>query len=71
MPMRRQQPFDGARPIAFQPPLGEHEVYFVPHSETHTPPRFIGKVLRRVDVRGACRCRGLADVLTLSRASFV
>lgn len=49
------QPFDGARLISFQPPVGEQEVYFVPHSETHTMPRFIGKGLRRVDVRGAWR----------------
>jgi lysine 6-dehydrogenase len=49
------QPFDGARLIAFQPPVGEQEVYFVPHSETHTLPRFIGKGLRRVEVRGAWR----------------
>src|SRR2546428_7130537 len=49
------QPFDGARSISFQPPVGEQEVYFVPHSETHTLRRFIGKGLRRVDVRGAWR----------------
>ncbi len=49
------QPFDGARLITFQPPVGEQEVYFVPHSETHTLPRFIAKGLRRVDVRGAWR----------------
>ncbi|HYL44063.1 MAG TPA: saccharopine dehydrogenase NADP-binding domain-containing protein [Ktedonobacteraceae bacterium] len=49
------QPFDGARTIPFQTPIGEQEVYFVPHSETHTLPRFIGKGLRRVDVRGAWR----------------
>jgi lysine 6-dehydrogenase len=49
------QPFDGAQFITFQPPVGEQEVYFVPHSETHTLPRFIGKGLRRVDVRGAWR----------------
>lgn len=47
------QPFDGARLVTFQPPVGAQEVYFVPHSETHTLPRFIGKGLRRVDVRGA------------------
>jgi lysine 6-dehydrogenase len=35
--------------------VGTQEVYFVPHSETHTMPRFIGKGLRRVDVRGAWR----------------
>ena len=49
------QPFDGARIIGFLPPVGEQEVYFVPHSETHTLQRFIGKGLRRVDVRGAWR----------------
>ena len=49
------QPFDGARTISFQQPVGEQEVYFVPHSETHTSRRFIGKGLRRVDVRGAWR----------------
>lgn len=49
------QPFDGARVVRFQAPVGEQEVYFVPHSETHTLSRFIGKGLRRVDVRGAWR----------------
>jgi lysine 6-dehydrogenase len=49
------QPFDGAQFITFQPPVGNQEVYFVPHSETHTLPRFIGRGLRRVDVRGAWR----------------
>ncbi len=49
------RPFDGARMVRFQPPVGEQEVYFVPHSETHTLSRFIGKGLRRVDVRGAWR----------------
>jgi len=49
------QPFDGAQLVTFQPPVGTQEVYFVPHSETHTMPRFIGKGLRRVDVRGAWR----------------
>src|SRR5262249_42937703 len=48
-------PFAGARTIPFQPPVGDQEVYFVPHSETHTLHRFIGKGLRRVDVRGAWR----------------
>lgn len=49
------QPFDGARIVAFMPPVGQQEVYFVPHSETHTLSRFIGKGLRRVEVRGAWR----------------
>lgn len=49
------RPFDGARMIRFEQPVGEQEVYFVPHSETHTLSRFIGKGLHRVDVRGAWR----------------
>jgi saccharopine dehydrogenase (NAD+, L-lysine-forming) len=49
------QPFEGAQLVSFQPPVGQQEVYFVPHSETHTLPRFIGKGLRQVDVRGAWR----------------
>jgi saccharopine dehydrogenase-like NADP-dependent oxidoreductase len=49
------QPFDGARTIEFLSPVGAQEVYYVPHSETHTLRRFIGKGLRRVDVRGAWR----------------
>lgn len=49
------RPFDGARVVPFLAPIGEQEVYFVPHSETHTLPRFIGKGLQRVDVRGAWR----------------
>jgi saccharopine dehydrogenase (NAD+, L-lysine-forming) len=47
------RPFDGVRTLDFQPPVGTQEVYYVPHSETRTLPRFIGKGLRRVDVRGA------------------
>lgn len=49
------QPFDGARTVPFQSPVGEQEVYYVPHSETHTLHRFIAKGLHRVDVRGAWR----------------
>jgi saccharopine dehydrogenase-like NADP-dependent oxidoreductase len=49
------QPFDGARTFEFSSPVGTQEVYYVPHSETHTLRRFIGKGLRRVDVRGAWR----------------
>src|SRR3989441_2810710 len=49
------QPFDGARVIGFQPPVGEQEVYFVPHSVTHTLRRFIGigaQLLAHDEVRG-------------------
>lgn len=49
------RPFDGARAIDFQQPVGQQEVYFVPHSETRTLPLFIGKGIRHVDVRGAWR----------------
>jgi lysine 6-dehydrogenase len=49
------QPFDGAKIVPFVAPIGEQEVYYVPHSETHTLPRLIGKGVRRVDVRGAWR----------------
>ncbi len=48
-------PFSGAKRVQFSAPVGEVETYFVPHSETHTLPRFLGKGLRRVDVRGTWR----------------
>ncbi len=44
--------FAGAKRIRFSDPIGEIEVYYVPHSETHTIHRFIGKGVRVVDVRG-------------------
>jgi saccharopine dehydrogenase-like NADP-dependent oxidoreductase len=47
--------FSGAKPVRFSDPVGELETYYVPHSETHTLPRFLGKGLRRVDVRGSWR----------------
>ena len=47
--------FSGAKTIRFADPVGEIETYFVPHSETHTVHRFIGKVIKRVDVRGTWR----------------
>ncbi len=47
--------FSGAKRIRFSDPVGEVETYFVPHSETHTLPRLLGKGLRRVDVRGTWR----------------
>lgn len=56
------QPFDGALTVPFASPVGEQEVYFVPHSETHTLRRFIGKGLRRVDVRGAWRPEMMQDL---------
>jgi saccharopine dehydrogenase-like NADP-dependent oxidoreductase len=47
--------FSGARAVRFEPPVGEVETYYVPHSETHTIPRFLGKGVRLVDVRGTWR----------------
>jgi len=44
--------FSGAKFVRFSDPVGEIEVYYVPHSETHTIHRFIGKGVRVVDVRG-------------------
>ena len=44
--------FSGAKLVHFSEPVGEIEVYYVPHSETHTIHRFIGKGVRVVDVRG-------------------
>jgi len=44
--------FSGAKQVRFSDPVGEMEVYYVPHSETHTIHRFIGKGVRVVDVRG-------------------
>jgi lysine 6-dehydrogenase len=44
--------FSGARRVRFAEPVGEAEVFYVPHSETHALPRFLGKGVRLVDVRG-------------------
>lgn len=47
--------FSGAKRVQFTEPVGSAEVYYVPHSETHTLPRFIGKSIKLVDVRGTWR----------------
>ena len=47
-------PFSGEKEVAFAPPIGRVRTYLVPHSETHTLPRFLPG-LRRVDVRGTWR----------------
>jgi saccharopine dehydrogenase-like NADP-dependent oxidoreductase len=44
--------FAGAKQVRFSDPVGEVEVCYVPHSETHTIHRFIGKGVHVVDVRG-------------------
>jgi saccharopine dehydrogenase (NAD+, L-lysine-forming) len=47
--------FSGAKQVLFADPVGELETYYVPHSETHTIHRFIGKGVNLVDVRGTWR----------------
>ena len=47
--------FSGAKKVRFSAPVGEIETFYVPHSETHTLPRLLGKGVRRVDVRGTWR----------------
>src|SRR5260370_10371429 len=39
--------FSGAKKVRFADPVGEIETFYVPHSETHTIHRFIGKGMRR------------------------
>jgi len=46
-------PFAGARVLEFLPPVGALETYFVPHSETHTLPRFLLHRPIHVSVRGS------------------
>lgn len=47
-------PFMGEKEVTFDAPIGRIPCWFVPHSETHTLPRFIPGV-KRVDVRGTWR----------------
>ena len=46
-------PFAGAKRMEFLPPVGALETYYVPHSETHTIPRFLSKPPQHVSVRGS------------------
>lgn len=54
------EPFSGARAVRFPPPLGRLEVFYVPHSETHTLPRSLGDGLQEVSVRGTWRPEDMA-----------
>src|SRR6267378_836090 len=47
--------FSGEKRVGFAAPVGEIETFYVPHSETHTIHRFLGKGVRLVDVRGTWR----------------
>jgi saccharopine dehydrogenase-like NADP-dependent oxidoreductase len=44
------EPFAGARRVVFPGPIGEQEVYYIPHPETRTMPRSLGA--RAVSVHG-------------------
>ncbi|MEX0832856.1 MAG: saccharopine dehydrogenase C-terminal domain-containing protein [Actinomycetota bacterium] len=59
-------PFDGAKRVRFSPPVGTQEVYFVPHSETHTLPKFLGNGVRSVAVRGTWRPEDMRTLRSLS-----
>lgn len=61
------RPFDGAQRVRFAPPIGTQEVYYVPHSETYTLPRFLGHDLRHVAVRGTWRPADMRALATLAR----
>lgn len=56
-----QPPFAGQKTVDFMEPLGPQDVYYVPHSETRTMPKFI-QGLKRVDVRG-CWQKDIMDRL--------
>jgi lysine 6-dehydrogenase len=58
--------FSGAKRVRFAEPVGEIETYYVPHSETHTIHRFIGKGVRLVDVRGSWRPEIMRALRTFS-----
>ncbi len=52
-------PFEGRRRVHFPSPVGAQDVFYVPHSETHTIHRFLPGV-REVSVRGTWRPRDMA-----------
>jgi lysine 6-dehydrogenase len=47
--------FSGSKRVKFAEPVGDIETFYVPHSETHTLPRSLGKGVRQIDVRGTWR----------------
>jgi saccharopine dehydrogenase-like NADP-dependent oxidoreductase len=56
--------FSGTKHVKFSEPVGEIETYYVPHSETHTLSRSLGKGVRRIEVRGTWR-PGIMQALRL------
>lgn len=59
-------PFEGEKRVEFSAPVGAQNTYYVPHSETRTLPLFLGKGLRRVDVRGCWRPETMANLRTFN-----
>ena len=49
---RQVPPFYGAKEVDFFPLIGRRLTVCVPHSETHTLPKYLGKPVRRIYVRG-------------------
>lgn len=66
----RVSPFAGEHTVNFAAPVGPANVYLVPHSETHTLPRFIPNVAR-VEVRGTWTPRIMAALRTYYDAGLL
>lgn len=65
--MRKVRPFEGVRRVRFARPVGEQDVYYVPHSETYTLPRSLGPDVQEVSVRGTWRPADMDALATLAR----
>jgi lysine 6-dehydrogenase len=65
--LRQVRPFEGARRVRFARPVGEQDVYYVPHSETFTLPRSLGPDLQEVSVRGTWRPADMDALAILAR----
>jgi lysine 6-dehydrogenase len=65
--LREVEPFDGRRRVRFPPPIGDQDVFYVPHSETYTLPRALGNGLREVAVRGTWRPSDMRALRALAR----
>ncbi len=61
-------PFGGAKRVHFPGPIGEQEVYVIPHSETRTLPRTLGA--RAVSVHGCFPPHVIRMVKSLLEAGF-
>ncbi len=61
-------PFEGARRVHFPGPIGEQEVYYIPHPETRTLPRSLGA--KAVSVHGCFPPHVIGMVKALLQAGF-